>query len=87
MIDDFSEVSLKRPESLAELIDDISPSIYHSLKSAIELGKWSDGTRLGKRQVEECMQAIILYEAENLPEQSRIGFGIPSECSKQKLSK
>jgi uncharacterized protein YeaC (DUF1315 family) len=53
------------------------------LKSAIELGKWSDGSRLSGDQMDKCMQAIILYEAENMPQQQRTGFGLPAGCSKQ----
>jgi uncharacterized protein YeaC (DUF1315 family) len=33
--------------------------------------------------MDKCMQAIILYEAENLPQQQRTGFGSPVGCSKQ----
>lgn len=84
MEDDLSASILSRPESLAELIDNISPAIYDSLKSAIELGKWSDGSRLSSDQVDQCMQALILYEAENLPQQQRTGFGLAGRCSKQR---
>lgn len=83
MKDDLSAVGLSRPESLAELIDNISPTVYDSLKSAIELGKWPDGSRLKRDQVDRCMQAVILYEVENLPPQQRTGFFLPVGCSKQ----
>ena len=83
MENDLSVPVLSRPESLAELIDNISPTIYDSLKSAIELGKWPDGSRLSSEQVDKCMQAVILYEAERLPQQQRTGFGLQARCSKQ----
>lgn len=83
MTDDNLQPALNRPESLAELIDNISPTIYASLKSAVELGKWSDGTCLSAGQVERCMQAVILYEAENLPEPERTGFDLVTGCAKQ----
>ncbi len=83
MKDNLSASELSRPESLAELIGNISPAIYDNLKSAIELGKWSDGPRLSGDQMDKCMQAIILYEAENLPQQQRTGFGSPVGCWKQ----
>ena len=83
MENDLSVSVLSRPESLAELIDNISPTIYDSLKSAIELGKWPDGSRLSSDQVDKCMQAVILYEAEHLPQQRRTGFGLPERCAKQ----
>jgi len=83
MKDNLSASELSRPESLAELIGNISPATYDNLKSAIELGKWSDGSRLSGDQMDKCTQAIILYEAENLPQQQRTGFGLPAGCSKQ----
>ncbi len=82
-MDEYVNPAPERPESLPELIENISATIYASLKSAVELGKWSDGTRLSSEQVERCMQAVILYEAENLPEQERTGFGLATGCAKQ----
>lgn len=60
--------------SLNEIIAKLSPQTYQTLKTAVELRKWSDGKRLTRKQLENSMQAIILYEAEHLAEQDRVGY-------------
>ena len=60
--------------SLSEIVGQINPQTYQSLKTALELGKWSDGRRLSKDQLGHCMQAVILYEAEHLQERHRVGY-------------
>lgn len=58
-----------------EIIQKIDPTIYASLRSAIELGKWPDGRGLSKEQKEICMEACIYYENNsNIAESDRIGF-------------
>lgn len=69
-----------KPESIGELIDEMSVDLYEALKLAIEISKWPDGNRLEPRQRDFCMQAIILYEAKHLPEQDRIGFDLSASC-------
>lgn len=76
----FDELFMQRPESIEQLIEGMSADVYASLKLAIELGKWGDGTRLQAEQIDFCMQAIILYEAKYLPETERIGFDLSSSC-------
>ena len=66
-----------------ELVSQLSPETYQLLKTAVELGKWADGTKLSKDQLEHCLQAIIVYETEHLPEQQRLGYiDGPAECAK-----
>lgn len=69
-----------RPESVAQLINNMTPEIHHSLRTAIELGKWQDGSRLSSEQLAHCMEAVILYEAKHLPEAERIGAPLKQEC-------
>lgn len=76
----FDELFMQRPESVEQLIDGMNSDVYDSLKQAIELGKWRDGSKLNAQQVDFCMQAIILYEAKHLPEQDRIGFDLSASC-------
>ena len=57
-----------------EMIDNMSPEVYASLKQAVELGKWPNGVRLTKEQSELCLQAIITYDYKNKPEESRVGY-------------
>jgi len=56
-----------------EIINAITPEAYRNLKRAVELGKWPDGVRLSKDQREQCMQAVIAYDAKHLPESERVG--------------
>lgn len=65
-----------------DMLRNISPEVYESLKLAIELGKWSDGRKLTQEQKELCMQAIIAWEQSNLPEEQRTGY-MSQTCKSQ----
>ena len=60
--------------NLEQLINSITPDIYESLKTAIELGKWEDGKRLEKDQVALCLEAVMRYESTNISEEERVGY-------------
>lgn len=74
------EVVALVPETLELLLQEITPSVYDSLRTAVEIGKWSDGGKLSSEQLENCMQAIILYEAEHISENDRTGALLNSNC-------
>ena len=76
------QIPFDRPDSVEALIEAMTPTIYENLKTAIELGKWGDGTRLSAEQVESCLQTIILYEAKHLEAEARIEATLPTGCSK-----
>jgi uncharacterized protein YeaC (DUF1315 family) len=57
-----------------QLIDEITPDIYRSLKRAVEIGKWPDGRTLTAEQRELSMQAVIAYELQHVDERERTGF-------------
>lgn len=58
-----------------ELIERLDPTVYQSLRRAIELGKWPDGRTLSGEQRAICMEAVIHYEnTHNIPEQDRVGY-------------
>lgn len=57
-----------------QMLDNITPEIYQSLKRAIELGKWPDGKLATKEQKQMCMQAVIAYETKHLPEDQHTGY-------------
>ncbi|KIQ04430.1 MULTISPECIES: DUF1315 family protein [Pseudomonas] len=67
--------------SFVELIRNITPDVYESLKLAVEIGKWPDGRKLTQEQKELSLQAMIAWEIENLPEDQRTGYMGTSECS------
>lgn len=67
--------------ALTKLVDQITPSIYDSLKTAVELGKWDNGDKLSEEQLENSLQMVILYEAKNLKASERIEATLPKGCS------
>jgi hypothetical protein len=62
------------PVDIVSLKNLLTASVYERFKSAVELGKWPDGTPLRTAQLESCLQGIILYEAEHLPEIERTAY-------------
>tara|TARA_Y100001934_G_C11782477_1_gene508833 strand:- start:249 stop:491 length:243 start_codon:yes stop_codon:yes gene_type:complete len=74
----MDEILSASPESIEELITLMTEETYKSVKTAVELSKWEDGTRLTKEQIEHCLQILILYEARHLPEDRQVGNSIPS---------
>ena len=62
-----------------DLIANITPDIYQTLKRAVELGKWTDGSVLNKQQKESSLQAVIAYELEHQEKEERSGY-IAQSC-------
>ena len=56
------------------LIDSLTPEVYHSLRRALELGKWPDGRTLSSEQREIVMQALIAWGEKHLPPEQRVGY-------------
>lgn len=65
---------MHKPESYQQLLASITPEVHRQLRQAIELGKWPNGDRLTEAQREHCLQAVITWEQQNLPEEERIGY-------------
>lgn len=63
---------------LHQLLNSITPDIYRSLKTAVEISKWPDGNKVSAEQRQLCMQAIIAYEHKHLPPEQHSGY-IPPE--------
>ena len=57
-----------------EMINNMSPEVYESLKYAVEIGKWPNGVLLTAEQKSLCMQAVITYDFSNKEEDERVGF-------------
>ncbi|MEB0042810.1 MULTISPECIES: DUF1315 family protein [unclassified Pseudomonas] len=72
--------------SFVEMIENITPDIYESLKLAVEIGKWSDGRKLSQEQRELSLQALIAWEVQNLPEDQRTGYMGPQECASKSIT-
>lgn len=64
-----------------ELIGRLDPTVYLSLKRAIELGKWPDGRKVSDEQRRTCLEAVIHYEnTHNIPEHDRVGYIERKSC-------
>ncbi|MFJ4371298.1 YeaC family protein [Pseudomonas japonica] len=72
--------------TFAQMIENITPEIYESLKLAVEIGKWADGRKLTSEQRELSLQAVIAWELQNLPEDQRTGYMGPQECASKSIS-
>jgi len=72
--------------TFAQMIENITPEIYESLKLAVEIGKWSDGRKLTTEQRELSLQAVIAWEMQNLPEDQRTGYMGPQECASKSIT-
>jgi hypothetical protein len=48
-----------------QLVDSLTPELYQNMKTAVEIGKWPDGTPLTEKQKEAAIQAVMLYDAKH----------------------
>lgn len=56
------------------ILASMTPDIAARFRTAIELGKWPDGRKLTEEQRQTCMQAVVVWEHEHLPENERTGY-------------
>ena len=69
-------------QSFDELIAAMTPEVCDNMRRAIETGKWADGRPLTREQRETCLQAVIAWEARNLPEEQRTGY-LEQQCKSE----
>ncbi len=73
-----------------QLINAITPEAYQRLLSAVETGKWPEGTPLSQQQRDSCMQAVMLYQSKHNTEADHMSVGVGGEVvfkSKAELKK
>lgn len=70
-----------------KMIENINPEVYATLKQALEIGKWANGTQLNQEQKELTMMAIIAWEKQNLPEEERTGYMGGQQCASKSKAK
>lgn len=59
---------------IQEIVKTLTPEIYQSMRTAIELGKWADGRKLTPEQRANTIQMVIYYEhLHNIPANERVG--------------
>lgn len=69
----MEEIFLQKSKSIEVMLEQLTPEMIERIKSAIEIGKWPDGSSVKAEQLEHCMQLLILYEARNLSASERTG--------------
>ncbi|SMF40115.1 hypothetical protein SAMN02745866_02594 [Alteromonadaceae bacterium Bs31] len=62
-----------------EILKHLTPVIYQRFKTAVELGKWPDGSKLSAKQLETCLEAIVVYEQKYIEETQRTGYVPPKK--------
>lgn len=60
--------------NIEKMLSILDADIVERLKTAVEIGKWPNGVVLTQEQRQLCMQAVIAWEAQNLPENKRSGY-------------
>ena len=70
-------------QSFEDLISAMTQEVCDNMRRAIETGKWADGRPLSREQRETCLQAVIAWEAKNLPEEQRSGY-MEQQCKSGK---
>ena len=48
------------------LLNNMNDEVYQRLCQASETGKWPNGEKLSEQQREQCLQAVMLYQAKVL---------------------
>ena len=57
-----------------DILQLLTPEVHETLKRAVEIGKWTDGSVLSREQRELCLQAVIAYDARHLAAEERSGY-------------
>ncbi|OED41203.1 hypothetical protein ACH42_14580 [Endozoicomonas sp. (ex Bugula neritina AB1)] len=70
---------------LTDFLEEMDPQIYQTLKQSLELGRWPSGEKMTREQRDASLQAIIVYEHQNVPESDRVGY-MPQMCKSAKTS-
>ncbi len=66
-------------DEYSALIARMTPELCARLRSALELGRWPDGKPLTLEQKENALQAVIAWDAQNLPVEQRVGYVRPKQ--------
>ncbi|MBL4911003.1 MAG: DUF1315 family protein [Alteromonadaceae bacterium] len=51
---------------IINLVNNLSPEMYLRLKSAVETGKWPEGTEVAQAQRESAMHIVMAYQSKIL---------------------
>ncbi|UAA40437.1 DUF1315 family protein [Paraneptunicella aestuarii] len=76
--------------NVEQLVQSMTEDTYEKLSSAVETGKWPDGTKLTDEQLASSMQAVMLYQSKVMNSQEHFTIGSDGEIvnkSKDELKK
>ncbi|WP_299001926.1 DUF1315 family protein [uncultured Shewanella sp.] len=77
-------------KDINEMIQQMPQAVYERLVSAVELGKWEDGSVLTDEQRASTQQVVMLYQAKKLQQTDHFTIGQRgqiNELSKAQLKK
>ena len=57
----------------------MTPEVYQRMKTAVEIGKWPDGTPLTPEQRDSAMQAVMLYQSRHNTDAEHMSVEIGGE--------
>lgn len=60
--------------NIEQILATLNSEIVERLKTAVEIGKWPNGVALTDAQRQTCLQAVLIWEHEHVPEQQRTGY-------------
>ncbi len=72
--------------SVEQLVSSMTPEIYEKLQTAVELGKWEDGTPLTEEQKANTLQAVMLYQSRHNKNPEHFTIGTDGEITMLKKS-
>lgn len=60
---------------VTQMVSNMTPEVYENLKTAVELGKWPDGTALNEAQKENTLQLVMAYQSVVLKSKQHFNVG------------
>lgn len=57
-----------------DTVSRLPADVVERFKTALETGKWPDGQVLSEEQKAQCMEAVLIYEAQHKSPQEQTGY-------------
>lgn len=57
---------MNNAQNITDLIANMTPQVYDNLRTAVEIGKWPDGSRLTQAQQDNTLQLVMAYQSKVL---------------------
>lgn len=64
---------------IIQLVDNLSEDMYQRFKSAVETGKWPEGTPVDEEQRHTAMQIVMAYQSRRLASEDIMTIGQDGE--------